>query len=285
MGKMLNNFAKERRKENMLEYNFYFKRIKRMILSMFKWEGLPKGITSQFIEKILFENGFIIFYKSKGGFLKVSRASAHGLNIYDEPTYFKPLLYGDKYSDDGFIRAENCVCVYNDVLKEGNSANAHFFSKKLSAIDKVIDCNMEHLKIPFIISCSEGQVKTIEIMLEKKNNGEPYILANDEMTNINTKLWGVDIKNNVPELEEEKRIILNDALTFFGINNVNISKKERLISGETDANDEEININLNSMFQERVSKIDDINKKFATNISVKINKKSLSEIEEICSRK
>ena len=60
-------------------------------------------------------------------------------------------------------------------------------------------------------------------------------------------------------------------MTFFGINNVNINKKERLITNEVDSNNEEIALSNDSMLDERVKAIEMVNKKFDCDIKVLYN--------------
>ena len=58
---------------------------------------------------------------------------------------------------------------------------------------------------------------------------------------------------------------------MFGINNVNIQKKERLNVNETTQNDEQININLDSRFKERRKACEEIQKKWGYNINVTLS--------------
>ena len=43
---------------------------------------------------------------------------------------------------------------------------------------------------------------------------------------------------------EYKKEIWNEALTFLGINNINVEKRERLVKEEANANNELVNLNL-----------------------------------------
>src|SRR5699024_12715777 len=53
------------------------------------------------------------------------------------------------------------------------------------------------------------------------------------------------------KLEQDRMDIYNEFLTYFGINNVNIQKKERLITNEANANDELIMHNRNKFLKPR----------------------------------
>lgn len=268
MGKAARNFADWRLQENLREYNFYFKRYKRLIMSMFQWKNLPDGISSRFIEEKLFSNGLLIFFKCSLGFYVVTQATPIGLNGYEEPVGYRA------YTINGInehVKPCDCVPIWNDMFIEPNVANVNFFAKRLSNIEKTIDVNLEQLKNPYIVSCPESQKNTVEQVFKQKTDGVPYIYVTDDFQNmIKTSVFNLDIKDNTKSLTDVKNAVMNEGLTFFGINNVNVLKRERLITGEAEQNDEQITINRDSMFKARKNAVEAINKKFGFNIEISL---------------
>ena len=65
-----------------------------------------------------------------------------------------------------------------------------------------------------------------------------------------------------------KRDITNDILTRIGVNNVDLEKKERLVTSEADSNLMEIMAHAYSLLDARKEMIDKVNKKYGLNISV-----------------
>ena len=270
MGKTLKSYAQHRLEENMREYSFYYKKFKRLIMSMFKWENLPDGISARFIEDKLFDIGQLIFYKSAGGFYVVRQATFINLNDYEEPTEYHTIsITGDNET----ISANDCIPIWNDHFREGNSKNVHFFAKELGNIKKTIDCNLEQLKNPTIISCTEGQRASVEAMLSKKTNGVPYIVTSKEWQELNANninVFDMHVQDHTKNLFDIKQRVENEAMTFFGINNIDIAKRERLTQAEGEGNNEQISINFESMFQSRLNAVKQINKKFNLDIKVDI---------------
>jgi hypothetical protein len=87
MGKALKSYADWRLQESLREYDFYFKKYKRLLMSLFEWKNLPNGISSRFIEDKLFYNGLVIYFKSKNlGWDVVAQCAPIGQNDYEEPT-------------------------------------------------------------------------------------------------------------------------------------------------------------------------------------------------------
>lgn len=55
-------FRKEAERENIESYNFWFNRLTEIAISSIKYEGLPPGIDSRFIEMILCFDAKALFY-------------------------------------------------------------------------------------------------------------------------------------------------------------------------------------------------------------------------------
>ena len=277
MGKKLKTYADWRLSESMFEYNFYVKQFKRLLYTMFKWSNLPIGVTSRFVERTLYHYGKMVLYKD-AGVLIMSRCTEEGINRYEEPLAYNTLSIT---GNGKIIKADKAVPLYNDAFKEGNVFNVNFFAKKISNIEKTIDVNLEQLKQPSILSVPEGQKLTAEQLWQKKTNGEPIILVTDDFMSGMEKIdvFDLKIKNYIPDLDDTKMKYINQALTFFGINNVNIQKRERLITGEAEQNDEQINYNLNAMLRPREEFCEAANKKFNIYppISVEVDKEAIEE--------
>ena len=277
MGKALKSFAQWRLEENLREYNFYFRKYQRLLMSMFEWSNLPDGISSRFIENKLFYNGLLIFYKSKQlGFYVVAQATALGLNDYEEPTGYR--AYGVNKINE-YVKPSECVPIWNDMFIDGNVSNVNFFAKSLSNVKKTFDVNLEQLKNPYIVSCPEGQRETVKQIMAQKTDGVPYIFTSDDFNDlVKVNVFNLQIQNHTKELQDVKNSIENEGLTFFGINNVNVLKRERLTTGEAEQNDEQITINKNSMYKARKKAVKEINEKFGLNIDVTISSDFESEL-------
>lgn len=282
MGKTMNAFVNERlgltsyadyrQQENMRDYSFYFKKYKNLICSLFRWENLPDGISARFIEDKLFQNGVVIFFRPKSmnqDFFVVSQAVQTGLNEYEEPSGFRAYSNG-KINEN--VTLEECVPIWNNMFYQPNVQDVQFFAKRMSNIQKTFDVNLEQLKLPTIITCPEEQKESAKAFFTKKTNAEPVIYLSKDFSN-DIEINNIDLRitNYTEDLQKVLKTCDNDALTFFGINNVNILKNERLTKAEGVQNDEQININKNSMLVARQIACEQINEKFGLDVQVKLN--------------
>lgn len=284
MGKTLKSYADWRLRESMLEFDFYRRKLERLLLTMFTWENLPDGISERYLERSLYETGLVIFYKSNSGFTKgsfvIAKATPIGYNAYNEPTGFRA------YSDNGIInemvKACDCVPIWNDYQRMGNISNVNYYAKRISNIEKTIDINLEQLKTPTIVTCPEGQKESVKAVFAKKTNGEPLILVDEDFMSTNSiKVFDLKATNHIPQLSESKREIISDALTFFGVNNVPVSKKERLIVSESEQNDEQIWLNTNVMYRPRALAVKEINEKFGLSITLSLSNDLRANVENL----
>lgn len=267
MGKTLKTYADYRLQENLYEYDFYKTQLELYCLSMFKWSGLPDTISNRFLERSLFYNGYVIFFKSKDlDCFVVANATAIGLNDYEEPTAYRARGV-NKLNE--LVKASECVVIRNNKLWRGSIASVNFFAKELSNVKKTFDLNLEQLKNPYIIECDEGQLTTVQNIIRKKQNGEPYIFARKDTTKqfsiVSTDL---KIQNHTQQLLDVQNTIESKARTHFGINNNNVFKRERLVSDETNQNNEEIELNRKIMLDERKEACTEIKEKFDIEIDV-----------------
>lgn len=266
MGK-LKTYAEWRLHENLREYDFYSRYFKTLLLKKYRFNNLG-NISEQYVKDTLYYKGFGIFFINRMGFLQFSSATTVGKNPYNEPIAYRTTP--NTQQDSEIVNANDCVVMYNNSNRQPSTIDVHYFSKKLSDIDKTIQNNLEQLKKSLIIECPEGQKKTIERLLAEKESCTPYIVVEKDFSNYNnaSNFFKTDSTNHCLELEEEKKIIMSEALTFFGINNSNIEKKERLITDEVNSNNEMIIISDTSYYDERVKAINECNKKFRTNFSI-----------------
>ena len=242
-------------------YNDYLNRMEKICLSIFEWVNLPDSMDSRYLEKTLFFYGQASLLKDKEyGYIN-TRASDNGyLNIYELPT--KLHCYSFDYSSDrtvytGFknekINEDNqCILVMNNWNKIPTLATIELFAYRLYLAQRSIDVNIMAQRTPVLILGTEKQKLTLENLYNKYNGNQPFIfgdkdiISNDMMKAINTQAPYVTDK-----ISEYKKEIWNEFLTFIGVNNIDVEKKERLISGESNSNNESINLNLQSYLEPR----------------------------------
>ena len=239
-------------------YIDYLERMKKICLSMFEWVNLPSSMDSRFLEKTLFYEGKAsLLYDENLGYINTKCADGGYLNIYEIPT--KLHCYSMQYSVDrnvyeGFKADPNnqCILVMNNWERIPTLATIELFAYRLYLAQRSCDVNIMAQRTPVLILGTEKQKLTMENLYNKYDGNQPFIfgdkdiISNDMLKAINTQAPYVTDK-----LTEYKKEIWNEFLQFIGVNTIDVEKKERLITGEANSNNEVINLNLQSYLAPR----------------------------------
>ena len=262
-----------------VKFNILMNNFKNIALNIFKWDGLPKGLTSEYIEKKLFERGSLFFYKSPkaGGLLCLPADNADNLNVYEYPLRMR--TNGHNFFED--VDYESGVLIKNNPLKTTTLQTMAFWLESIVDIFSAFKTNLNHSKTPYVISGTKEQMLTLKNLLEQVTGNSIAVFVDkslSDLTSIDLKQTGVQFIGD--KLLDAYDRIEDKMLTFLGINNTNTSKRERLVVDEVNSNNDEIENNLDTYFSARKQAVDEINKKFGLEITVEINQNYVKHMRE-----
>lgn len=268
---------------NDSNFNRLFNLFSTLALNRFKWDNLPKGLESRHIENALFRFGQAGFVDDKDLGLICLPASPRGLNVYGDPTEI--LLTGNGYSKE--YKVKDVVRIMNNDLCYPTIVHINYYADKISRCDKAIDMNVRHQKTPYILKTTKQNELSMKNLINKIERDDYAIFIDEKMTNGGDTGLIVD-QTLVPfvadKLQEHKNNLVCELLTILGLNNndSNNMKKERLIVDEVNANNQEIEMYLDTDFKNRQKACEEINAKFGINITVdKVKYDWAKEIEAI----
>ena len=182
----------------------YFNRLTELSISMFEWKNLPETVDPRFLELTLFGDGMAIFFEDEVlGFCALRTMIGGKLNIYQIPTI------RTAYASNGYnmtLDETNSVIVFNNMLHTNSVMDVEQFSKRLYNLDRMYDGNA-----PVIFGDKNLNPNSLKVL----TTGAPYVA--DKIYQLKVQIW-------------------NEALTYLGISNINITKKERLITDEVTRN-------------------------------------------------
>ncbi len=265
---------------NDLTYYDYLRRFKKVALSIFEWVNLPKSMDAKYLEKCLYYNGMATLLKDKDyGFINTNCCSAGDVNIYGLPTKLDCYSYSyhtirtlytgldNSISETRreYLENSQCILVQNDWEREPTAGSMELFALRLYEAERTIDTNIKAQKTPTLILVDEKQRLTMINMYNQYDGNQPVIFGDkNNLADANQVIKSV--KTDAPYIEDKvtayKKEIWNEALTFLGINNIMVDKKERLITDEANSNNELINLNLQSYLAPRQEACKQFNEKF-----------------------
>lgn len=258
--------------ENFVAESFLYQRFKLLMLNQFKWNGLEEfNIQERHVENYLFDNGFCLFFEDKElGKLCLPCYGDGGLNVYGDHIAYRAT--GNNYSKS--IKAEDAVLIENNKLRMSTHTAVYYFASRLYELTRTMDVNVAQLRLQTLFSATDKNKLTVKKIIDEIEDYNWAIITDSTMQLDDiVKAIPTGVKCLTPELTDRYNAIMNEALTYFGINNANTDKRERLITDETNANNQLIDSCAEMFLESRRRACEEINKKFGTNLSVELRNK------------
>lgn len=282
--------------ELFVQSNGMYMRYKLLAESLFKWEGLPDGIEERHIEEYLFDFGQALFFRDpKMSYMCLQAQNGVNLNVYADPLTYRAIgiNYNKEYRAGHNPEYAVYASQHADALQEGIVIrnNPHSVSTrtlimpyllKLAKIEQVMDVNIETAKTPFIVECTPANELSMKNAMKNLFNGVYAIFTNKKLElskNVQVIQTGAKFMGN--EMIDYKHAVESDLLTVLGIDNVNVSKRERLISGEATANDKLIASFIDVALTSRKAAAEAINAAFGLNVSVDMRNPVDNDVDNV----
>ena len=270
---------------NYRVFTDYFYRLMLLSRSLFQWEGLPNGIDEKWIERYLFTEGACLFYKDPTLGYMVAKLGENGTyNAYDEPTKVFPYATNYIYEGEQLINGSNCVIIRNNDDMIPTAPTIQLYSYELTNIKRTIDTNVNAQKTPIVVKCTDKQRLSFKNAINQRNDNEPVIYADKSLNTDEIQVLDIKAPIVFDKLQIQKHAVWNEVMTFLGVNNANMDKRERLVDDEVQANNEQVQASEDVFLKARKDACKLINEMFGTNISVKrrnLSKTALNDIEDI----
>lgn len=270
--KAVEEIEKER---NIQGYNFTSIYLTTLIAT-FKWGNLPTAKMPMFyIEKALQTAARVAFTNIKGEWAIHPAFPCGGLNDYGEfDSYTIITSNGNNY----IVKAEDLEICFNNSMKIPYYPVVREFANKGSFALRSVYTSLSRAMQPPIITCeNEAMMSILDSALnDNSKEFQKAILAYGE------GVIGDDTKR-LPLFDNRETDVIaqwdiytrqrNLFYTTFGINNVEIQKKERLTEAEGSGNDEIVRYSLlDDMYQNRMDFIDRVKKHFNYELTLEIQR-------------
>lgn len=257
---------------NNFTWSNWFNRFYDLAISSISWENLPLSIPPEFVEKVLFYDGKIIFFNDPAmGLTALPFVSENIPNVYGYPTVRRAYSVGNPYTKGG-LTDENSVICYNNNSKTNSVDDIVLFAQKLTDIERSIEVNVRAQKTPVVIMTDDDSQKLTYINAWEQYDGNKPVLFLRNSFNLDK--FNVQIPTQeykADKLFALKRQTFEEMLTYLGIEANTNEKSERMITNEIQSNLGATEAFRQSRIMARNHAVDKINKMFGTNIKVKFN--------------
>ena len=268
---------------------------------IFGWRNLPATIDERMIERSLLLTGRVLIAEVDGVPIALAGADGANINVNGYPLTgwgwgfngfnreFRLYVPG---ADDGNVLTQTAsglnltypkpeaVMGYDNVDGYPMVNYIVVAARRLADLIRSCDVVVAGLKSPYLITCDETQVKTVEEAMRRRQNNEIAIIASKmSVTDDMFHVWPTEISpDTLRTFWEQYRNVEAELLETLGINsNDNTDKRERLLVDEINSNNEEIGGQLSKRYSQRKLLADRVNATFGLNIQPYIKRTEYRE--------
>ena len=247
------------------------------LFGAFEFGGVPDTWDYDYMLENLFMYGYLAITDTSIGVIPL-RCGITGINVFDHPTtaiFANPVLGNFERNLYGDNPATDCALVKLQYDFMGAMPIINRYAALLALCDNSISVNLRNSKVAFIgFVSSKQQAATVEKMYSDIDRGKPavYVKRGDGITSEDIYYNHVKETYIANDVQLLKQSIKNDFLTEVGLNNANTDKRERLIVDEVNANNDEVQANVQHWLDNIREGLRRANTLFGLNLTVKLRK-------------
>ena len=268
-------------------YWHYFNYLTAIAYQLFEWKNLPDSIDPRYLEMSLHQYGYVGFYKDPIiGYIATQGALSGTINHYllptkfhaNSPTYqntFPIFNYNDMPNE------KSGIVIYNNDQHFSTIPSLKIFAEDLSELKETIYVNQNAQKTPYVFKVNQDNLLSAKNMYKQVSENTPAVFVDDSIGDLTNM---IDVISTVApyvvdKLNTQKNAVWNEVMTYLGINNSNLEKRERMITSEAESNNEQISSSGNVFLKSRQEACDRINQLYGLNVSVDFREQAIKELE------
>ena len=235
-------------------------------MTMFRYEGLPDNVKAEDLERMLLENGELIFTKWKGEFYIFQFTGAGKQNYLGE---------WDSYQVNNPYINCNQVFTDKDAVKVKNTDNSvslagmlDMYSELLSESYITLNMSDVNARLNFLISAGDSATKaSAELFLKQVYDGKQGIIGSQPLLDslsVNPLADHRDFQSVI----ELNKFYYSDFFQKIGLTNLYNNIHDRISATETEFTATSIYPFVDNMMKNREKAVEKINELFGLNVTV-----------------
>lgn len=239
------------------------------IFGRFEFTGLPDEWDFDYFLTTLFLEGHLAITDTSMGVLPL-RCGLSGLNVFSHPTtavIANPILGSFEREID-----TDCALVKLQYDYAGCGWMLQRYATMLAMCDSGIAVNLMNSKVASVFMAeSKNQAETMKKMYDEISRGKPAVFVR-EGTLTKDNVYSMHVKENyiADQIQQTKGEIIDEFLTEIGYKNANSDKRERLISSEVNANNEEVRGSVEHWLETMREGLKRANELYSLNLAVRL---------------
>lgn len=266
----------------------YFARyLLQKVLSVYEW-SIPDNWDKDYFLYTLFCRGFVGVLETKEFGVIPQHCSLYGYNVFYRPTDIivaNPLLRGMRKLKLG----KQCEIIklqpdYGSIMDM-----VMYYAGMMALSSETATINLVNSKLSYVAFAQDkAEAETFKKMFDEIYSGEPACVIDKKLkskrtdSGSNWQLFNQNVGQNyiVGDILSDLRKWENMFNTDIGIANANTDKKERLITAEVEANNQEVTSKASLWLEQMQEAVANVNAMFGLNITVDWRNNPNEEVEE-----
>lgn len=252
---------------NWNTYLLYNRRLTMLATNVFQFNNLPEYIDLSYLNNTLLKKGSIAFFKDDVlGVLALPYEPIGKLDIYGRPMNIRVRAYNGTYYKS--LKPGEYVIMYDNTGRYSIYLDILQMAERIAMNKRTIDVNIVQQRTPRIWKTTKDMERTIKDLSNNIDGFEENVLTYDTLDIDELQC----VLSPAPYVADKIDIHLDKEWAEFyqlvGITNLTEQKKERLITDEVNVSQGGTIASRYSRYEPRRIAIEEINKKWGTNIEV-----------------
>ena len=252
---------------NMKTYLMYREEMLTLAENVFEFKNLPEYIDVSYLNKTLLRNGSIAFFMDEVlGLIALPYDVIGNFDIYGRPLEIMARAANGTYYKK--LKRDEFVIMYDNNGRYSIFMDICQMSERIALSKRTIDVNIVQQRTPRIWKTSQDKKRTLPDMISNIDGMEENIATYEsiDIDDMNVVLAPAPYVADKIDMHLDKEWA--EFYRLIGVANLIEQKKERMIRDEMSASQGGTIASRFSRFEPRKRAIDEINKKFGTNIEV-----------------
>lgn len=239
-------------------------------INMFEYKNLPETIPVKNLEKYLMTLGFCSVMKFGNDLYAVDGTLGGPENVYHEPTEF---VYANQaLNSSGSVSLDDCVLCRNDALMQGLMPIINKYANLMLESNISLRTTLILSRMNVCVSASDDRTKaSADKYLHGIESGQLYTIAESAFFDGVKFHTTASSTNFITQIIEMAQYVKGSFLQAIGVNSPHNMKRQYVNVEDTGLAEDGLRPLVDNMLFCRQQFVDEINKKFGTDISVDFN--------------
>lgn len=251
-------------------FRYYQKMLLEKSIAIYEYDGLPDTIPPHEIERLLMTLGACVFVKSAKHGLVVLPCTFSGVGVYPD---LPPDVIWATPMISGTAKREDVAIGYNNSTHIGLADTIDRYSRLLADVDATFAITLYNQRIPSIpLAPDDNSAESYNAAMLANRLGITSAVVTDALLKDVQMLPVVPTSNGTKftDIIDARENVLKIFLSELGVQ-YGDPKRERQTTDEIHMNTQSLIVNSSDMLAAREKMCADVNARYGTNISVRIN--------------